>query len=52
MKQKTKNPVKVPDGDLKLLADQRNEETRYEYLKDVGQDLARMWPQGLANSVP
>ena len=28
---------------------QRNEETRYEYLKDIGQDLARHWPKGLAN---
>ena len=27
---------------------QRNEETRYEYPKDIGQDLARLWPKGLA----
>ena len=30
---------------LELLSDQRNEETRYEYLKDIGQDLARPWPK-------
>ena len=24
-----------------------NEETRHEYLKDVGMDLARPWPKGL-----
>ena len=27
-----------------------NEETRYEYLKDIGQDLAHSWPNGLANA--
>ena len=29
-------------GDAKL-----NEETRYEYLNDIGMDLARPWPKGL-----
>ena len=30
---------------------QRNKETRYEYLKDIGQDLARHWPKGLADLI-
>ena len=32
--------VCLPGRELKLLSDQRDEETRYEYLKDAGQDLA------------
>ena len=34
---------------LKLLSEQGNEATRYEYLKDIGQDLVCHWPSGLAN---
>ena len=37
------------DRSYNLLADQRNDETRYDYLKHTGQDLGRHWLKGLAN---
>jgi len=46
----------IPDGEFSRknsthahVVRRRSEETRYEYLKFIGQDLARLWPKGLAN---